>query len=149
MTTMTLSPDYGLVIFSCSVSTFIVTQFLGGDVMKARKAFDVPYPNLYATPGFHKKADEFNRVQRGHQSVFESLTPAVAMCAAGGLIYPRLSSVFMHTYLMGSVLFLKGYADVKLDVKNARYKKGGVLKPIGLLGLLVTSGMASWAVYKQ
>ena len=35
--------------------------------MKARKDFDVKYPNLYATPGLHKHADAFNSVQRGHQ----------------------------------------------------------------------------------
>lgn len=73
---MTLSltvPDgYGYVVLTSVVGQYFVSTYLGVEVMKARKAFNVPYPNLYATPGFHKQADEFNRVQRGHQNMYET-----------------------------------------------------------------------------
>lgn len=65
-------PDqYGYVILTCGVLPLFTNIYLGGPVMKARKALDVPYPNLYAVPGVHKNADEFNRIQRGHQNYFE------------------------------------------------------------------------------
>jgi glutathione S-transferase len=41
--------------------------------MKARKEYGIGYPNLYATPGYHDKADEFNRVQRSHQNYMEGM----------------------------------------------------------------------------
>ena len=63
-------PDgYAYVLFTCGMLPSITNILLGGKVMAARKKFNVPLPNLYATPGHHKEADSFNRVQRGHQHV--------------------------------------------------------------------------------
>ena len=101
--------------------------------MHARKKFDIPYPNLYATPGFHKQADDFNRVQRGHQSLFETMTIFISAALFGGIKHPLTATLASVLYFLGSVLFLAGYADTTLDVKTARYKKGGVLKWVGLL----------------
>lgn len=60
---------YPLVMLSSSVLPFVANVMMGGPVMKARKRFEVKYPNLYAVPGVHKDADAFNRVQRGHQNM--------------------------------------------------------------------------------
>ena len=100
---------------------------------------NIPYPNLYATPGHHEKADAFNRVQRGAQSVYESLSPMQCMALLGGLTYPVVSAAGFNVYLIGNFLYANGYADVKLDVKTARYKKGGWVKPLGMLACLGTS----------
>lgn len=55
-------PDlYPLVMFSASVVPFVTSTVLGGKVMGARKQFEVPLPNLYASPGKHKFADEVSR----------------------------------------------------------------------------------------
>lgn len=44
-------PDnYGYVILSCVVGQMFTAMYMGGPVMEARKKFNVPYPNLYATP---------------------------------------------------------------------------------------------------
>jgi glutathione S-transferase len=104
--------------------------------MKARDKFDVQYPNLYASPGYHKQADEFNRVQRGHQNMLESWTTFTAVSLLGGLKYPIAVSIYGILYSVGNILFQVGYADTTLDVKMARYKKGGGLKYVGLLGSL-------------
>ena len=117
---------------SCTQLPFVVSGYMGNAVMKARKNCDVPYPNLYATPGFHKQADEFNRVQRGHQSYFESYTNVAAMCLVGGLKHPLLAAVASVAFSVGSVFFQIGYADTTLDVATARYKKGGGVKWIGV-----------------
>lgn len=104
--------------------------------MKARKDYDVQYPNLYATPGYHKQADDFNRVQRGHQNSLEVMTTFTVTSLLGGLMYPIACSVYGVLFSLGNVLYLKGYADTSLDVKTARYKKGGIIRIFGLLGAI-------------
>ena len=48
----------------CWIPGMMLYGFIAmGPVMRARKAFDVQYPNLYGVPGVHKHADEFNAVQ--------------------------------------------------------------------------------------
>jgi glutathione S-transferase len=94
---------------------------------------------LYATPGYHKEADAFNRIQRGHQAYFENLSLATVAVLFGGLQYPIASAICGALYHIGSVFYQMGYADTKLDVAVARYKKGGMVKIIGLLGSLYMS----------
>lgn len=138
MPTIDVPEHYGLTLLAGVVAPFFTSLFLGGPVMAARKAFSVPYPNMYATPGHHKDADAFNRVQRGHQSMFESMGAVQLMTLVGGLSYPRVAAGGAIAYCVGSYLFLQGYADTKLDVSMARYKKGGSLKWVGILTALVT-----------
>ena len=127
-------PDaYGYVVLCVGVGSFLVTMMMGGAVMAARKKFNVGYPNLYAVPGYHKNADEFNRVQRGHQNMFETLSSVITMTLLGGLKHPISCSVAYCLYLLGSYFYLLGYSDSALDVKMARYKKGGGIKWIGIL----------------
>ena len=135
MVEITVPDTYGYVVLTTVVGgVFLIPGYLGGAVMKARTDMNVPYPNLYATPGFHKEADAFNRVQRGHQAIFETLS-AFALCnLLGGLKHPVACSVFAVCYSIGNIFYLKGYSDTSLDVKMARYKKGGGLKWVGLLG---------------
>ena len=101
--------------------------------MKARKEFDVKYPNCYGTPGFHKKADDFNRVQRGHMSFFETLPFTTMFGLIGGIKHPIVATVSGLAFSFGSVFYQTGYADTSLDVKVARYKRGGMLKWVGVL----------------
>jgi glutathione S-transferase len=127
-----LPSEYGYVILSCVVCPFVSSFLIGGSVMAARKSFDVQYPNLYATPGFHKQADAFNRVQRGHQSIFESLGCFIPAALIGGSKYPLFVSVSGIFYCVGSYLYMAGYADTKLDVDKARHMKGGPIRFLGL-----------------
>eukprot|EP00542_Grammatophora_oceanica_P011180 CAMPEP_0194028224 /NCGR_PEP_ID=MMETSP0009_2-20130614/2257_1 /TAXON_ID=210454 /ORGANISM="Grammatophora oceanica, Strain CCMP 410" /LENGTH=151 /DNA_ID=CAMNT_0038667557 /DNA_START=69 /DNA_END=524 /DNA_ORIENTATION=+ len=137
--TMEVPDAYGYVILGCAVLPVFTNLYMGGPVMKARSKFKVPYPNLYATPGYHKQADEFNRVQRGHQNMFEMITSFTALSLLGGIKHPIVTAVGGVFFCVGSVLFQIGYADTALDVKTARYKKGGMLKWIGLFLPLGTS----------
>jgi glutathione S-transferase len=125
MTTITVPDSYGYVILATAVgSLFVSPTLIGGIVMQAREKFNVPYPNLYATPGYHKDAEAFNRIQRGHQNMFETL-PTFAICnLIGGLKHPITCSVCAGLYSAGCYLFMLGYKDTSLDVKMARYKKG-------------------------
>lgn len=133
---ITVPDNYGYVILTCAVLPVITSFNMGGPVMKARKEFDVPYPNLYGTPGYHKKADEFNRVQRGHQNMFETLGTFQIAALIGGLKHPLTCAASGVFYCAGCFLFLKGYADQSLDVKVARHMKGGPIKYIGYFSAL-------------
>lgn len=131
-------PDkYGLVLLTCGALPAVTNLVLSGSVMKARKKYNVGYPNLYATPGYHDKADDFNRVQRGHQHMFESISDFRTNALIAGLKYPTVVTVCGIVYSLGNYLYMVGYSDTKLDVKTARLKKGG---PIHLLANLVVLG---------
>ena len=78
---------YGYVILTTVVGQFVTSFLMGGNVMEARKKYNVPIPNMYATPEYHKEADAFNRVQRGHQNLFESLGTYSLFALVGGLKY--------------------------------------------------------------
>ena len=148
--TITVPANYGYTILStCVGSLFLVPTYMGGPVMTARKDYNVPYPNLYATPGVHEKADAFNRVQRGHQNMFETLTTFAICNLIGGLKHPLACTAFACLYSAGCILYQAGYADTKLDVKMARYKKHGYIKFIGLFGSVfaavsVAGSMCGW-----
>lgn len=98
---------------------------------------DSQYPNLYATPGYHKDADDFNRVQRGHQKVYEHLSDFRAVAFIGGLVHPLTCAGCGIVYSLGNYLYMAGYSDTKLDVKLARLKKGGPMNMLALLTALV------------
>lgn len=85
MVSIDIPDNYGYVVLTTLVGQVFANGFMGGNVVKARKNLDVPLPNLYATPGVHKHAEEFNRIQRGHQSILEMITSVTAMALVGGL----------------------------------------------------------------
>lgn len=125
-------PDgYGYVLLTAGVLPAATNFILGFYfVAKARKQFDVKYPNLYAVPGYHNNADEFNRVQRGHQHMFEFLGDFQICSLIGGLQHPIMVAVAGLIWNIGAVLYMIGYKDTSLDAKTARLRKGGVFQPL-------------------
>ena len=91
--TLAVPNEYGWVVLGAGIGSMVCNIVLGGPVMKGRKELDVPLPNLYATPGVHKHAEEFNRIQRSHQNFMESLDSYIAMTLLGGLKYPVACAV--------------------------------------------------------
>jgi glutathione S-transferase len=139
MTVTIVAPEhYGYVLLSCVLGQFVASQYMGSQVMNARKKYNVLYPNFYATPGFHKEADAFNRLQRGHMNMFETAGIFSLMALFGGLKHPIAATVSSLLYSVGSALFQVGYADLTLDVAFARYKRGGGLKWVGFFGAMGT-----------
>ncbi|CAB9521156.1 microsomal glutathione S-transferase [Seminavis robusta] len=133
---MSVPDQYGFVILACGVLPLFTNVYMSGSVMKARDSFDVKYPNLYGVPGVHKYADDFNRVQRGHQNYFEHLTHFTVISLIGGLKHPLTCAASGVLFCLGSVLYQKGYSDTSLKVETARYEKGGVVKWIGYFAAL-------------
>mmetsp|Transcript_20875 Transcript_20875/g.23849 ORF Transcript_20875/g.23849 Transcript_20875/m.23849 type:complete len:152 (+) Transcript_20875:42-497(+) len=140
---LSIPDNYGYVFITCGVLPVITNLVISGSVMKARKTCDVQYPNLYATPGYHKKADEFNRVQRGHQHIFETLSDFRTVAFIGGLKHPITCAICGAVYCLGNYLYMAGYKDTKLDVKTARLQKGGPMSMLALLVSLVCAGKFS------
>ena len=105
---LTVPSNYGYSILGCAVAPYFAGFINSVFVMKARKKYDVQYPNLYAVPGFHKDADAFNRVQRGHQNMLETISDIRAMGLVAGLKYPVASGVLGLCYSMGCVLYMIG-----------------------------------------
>ena len=68
--------DYARVVAATGVT--MIPLFYGAyRVMRARKTYDVKYPNLYAPENHpHKKA--FDCAQRGHQNTLENYASTVA-----------------------------------------------------------------------
>eukprot|EP00531_Pseudo-nitzschia_arenysensis_P016517 CAMPEP_0116137350 /NCGR_PEP_ID=MMETSP0329-20121206/12203_1 /TAXON_ID=697910 /ORGANISM="Pseudo-nitzschia arenysensis, Strain B593" /LENGTH=151 /DNA_ID=CAMNT_0003632263 /DNA_START=96 /DNA_END=551 /DNA_ORIENTATION=- len=137
--TLEVPNEYGWVVLGAGVGSIVCNIVLSGPVMKGRTELNVPYPNLYATPGVHKHADEFNRIQRSHQNYMEMLDSYIAMTLLGGLKYPLACAAGSVLYYTGCILYQKGYIDSSLDVKTARYKKGGAIKWIGFLTSMIST----------
>jgi glutathione S-transferase len=146
MISIDVSPEYGWVILGAGIGSVITNFYLGGMVMTARKEHNVELPNLYAVPGFHKNADAFNRVQRGHQNYLENIGGYAILTLIGGLKHPVVCAVGSVCFTAGSILYMKGYADTELDVTTARYKKGAAIKWLGLLASLYSSGAMAYSL---
>lgn len=148
-TTITVPDNYGYVILSSLVLPWIASELMSGKVMGARKTYDVQYPNLYATPGYHKEAEAFNRLQRGHQNMFEYLTHFTVMSLIGGLKHPNTCIVGGVFFSVGSILYQFGYGNMTQDVKMARHTMGGPIRFVGVFGSLgccisIAASMCGW-----
>jgi glutathione S-transferase len=133
---MDLPKGYGVCILGCGVAPMIVSTLMGGQVMKARKKYDVNYPNLYAVPGVHKMADEFNNIQRGHQNMFETSIFYVPLSLITGLKHPLTIGLGGFAYCLGTWTFQSNY------MTGAKKRNDGVVakfKYVGLLTTLITS----------
>ena len=146
MVAIEVPAHYGWVVLGAGVAPVITSMMLSGKVMAARQAYNVQYPNLYAVPGFHKQADEFNRVQRGHQNYLENTDSYVIMTLLGGLKHPIACAVGTLCYCAGCYLYMLGYSDNSLDVKDARYKKGAAIKWIGFFTSLISCGKLAFSL---
>jgi glutathione S-transferase len=116
--------------------------------MAARKKYNVQYPNLYATPGYHKDADSFNRVQRGHQNMLEVVWFFVPAALIGGLKHPIAVAVEGVLFCIGSFLYQSGYSDNSLEVNKGRHMRGGPIKYIGLFGVMGAAISAAGSLIK-
>ena len=79
-----LTPEYGYCV-AAFFATILCNFYKVVTVVKARKLYDVQYPNLYAPDG-HKNKKEFDCAQRQHQQG-PHLIETLVMSGAAGLSY--------------------------------------------------------------
>ncbi|KAK0059065.1 microsomal glutathione S-transferase 3 [Biomphalaria pfeifferi] len=123
-----LPADYGYIALVVAES-WILLNYLGFQVMKARKKYDVQYPKLYS-----ETSNEFNCIQRAHQNTLEVYPQFLAFLLLGGLQMPRLSAVLGNIWLVSRVVYAHGYYTFDPSKRNR-----GAFGYIGLLGLLVNT----------
>ena len=67
-----LKSNYGLIGIVLLFNAYILL-YLGVNVGKARKEYDVDYPTMYANKHDNKNATIFNCIQRAHQNQLERM----------------------------------------------------------------------------
>ncbi|KAI9762194.1 MAG: hypothetical protein M4579_000517 [Chaenotheca gracillima] len=141
--TVEIPNEYGFVVLT-TVSTFFLNSWHALLVGRHRKAAQVPYPNLYASAEACKTSQEaysFNCAQRAHGHLLENFTPVVGSMLIAGVSYPITTSVLGLGWIVGRVLFAKGYTSEKLGGNGkGRYK--GIFYALFQFGLF---GLAGWS----
>jgi glutathione S-transferase len=122
---------------SVGIASSFVVAYLGFKVGAARKAANVPYPNLYASAEEAAKDKLkliFNCTQRAHQNTLENYPTFLMLLALGSMSRPQLSGIFGIIYLLGRLVYAAGYST---GVPQKRQR--GAFGYIGLFGLIYTS----------
>lgn len=147
MTTISLPLSFGYTVLAWVAGGLLFNQIIGGNVMKARKKYNVKYPTMYLGRN-EKHAQEFNSVQRGHQNMLE-VQGIVTICALLGSLQSencaKANAVGGVLYNVGSFLYAKGYSGAE-ENGSGRYKSGGGLKWLGILtawGTCIYFGLSS------
>jgi len=132
MASIKIDGDFGYVIGVVILGWFFL-QYLAFQVMKARKTYEVKYPNLYS-----QTSDEFNCIQRAHQNTLEVWPTFLVFLLLGGLYMPKLNAVFGLIFLCGRWLYAQGYYTFDPSKRNQ-----GAIAYIGFFGCFFsTIGLA-------
>jgi len=120
-------PDYYGGVLLIAVDSMFVNFWLARNVAVARKKYNIPYPIMY-----HPENNEFNCIQRAHQHTLELYPQFITLLLIGGLQHPRLAIGAGAVYLLGRILFAKGYSSG--DPEKRRRGEFGMLGFFTLLG---------------
>lgn len=86
----------------------------------------------YAPHG-HEKKKEFDCVQRGHQNTLEQFPTVATTAMCAGLAFPRAAATCLGFWIVGRVLFIRGYAT---GVPGKR-QFGGIVSHLGDIPLVI------------
>ncbi|KAL8581228.1 hypothetical protein ACOMHN_038328 [Nucella lapillus] len=98
-----LPEGYGYVVLVGCVGNTFVNMWLAINVSRARKRFDVAYPDMYCS------SKEFNCIQRAHQNFLEGQGQFLMLLFLGGLQYPKVTAGAGVMYLLSRVAYALGY----------------------------------------
>ncbi|CAF1126927.1 unnamed protein product [Rotaria sordida] len=135
--TFVLSREHGFAA-GVAVSSWFVLQYMGVNVMKARKRFSIEYPKLYSSDS-DPQSKKFNCIQRGHQHTLEVYPEFLLMLSLGSIRYPVISSIGGVIWLIGRIIFFQGYSTGQPEKR--RYGS------FGYFGLFTMMGCAIKSIY--
>ncbi|XP_078619802.1 glutathione S-transferase 3, mitochondrial-like isoform X3 [Branchiostoma floridae x Branchiostoma japonicum] len=98
-----VAPEFGYVVFSL-VATFVTYTYLGVNVGRARKKYDVKYPTMYSD-----KDQVFNCYQRAHQNMLEQLPLFLVFLLVAGVQFPVPSAIAGLVWNAGRIVYAHGY----------------------------------------
>ncbi|KAJ7964389.1 Microsomal glutathione S-transferase 3 [Quillaja saponaria] len=135
-----LPKEYGYVALVLVLYCFI-NFWMAGQVGRARKRYNVPYPTLYAAESDNKDAKLFNCIQRGHQNSLELMPIYFMLMVLGGLKHPCASAGLGALYVFTRFYYFKGYAtgDPQNRLKIGKY---GFLALLGLMICTISFGVS-------
>ncbi|KAF4089938.1 hypothetical protein AMELA_G00043930 [Ameiurus melas] len=123
-----LPANFGYVILTYFYSWVMLT-YLGVNVGRARKKYDVKYPTMYST-----KDDMFNCIQRAHQNTLEVYPQWLVFQTIAALVYPTAASVLGVIWVTSRFSYAWGYYT-----GNPAKRMNGAYGYIGLFGVIILS----------
>ncbi|KAK7088645.1 glutathione S-transferase 3, mitochondrial-like [Littorina saxatilis] len=128
-----LPEGYGYVVLVGAVGNTFVNMWMAINVGRARKRFDIPYPEMYSTTD---KGKEFNCIQRAHQNTLEGQGTFLTLLFIGGLQYPKITAGVGMMYLASRVAYALGYYTG--DPDKRRWGAFGHIAELVLLGNVIS-----------
>jgi len=107
--------------------------YMAFGVTGARKKYGVRYPAMYADEST-KDGHAFNCVQRGHQNSLENLATFNALLILAGLRFPVPAAVAGAAYLIGRIVYFKGYCESPKGRMKGGFMHLGTLALVGMVG---------------
>ncbi|CAM9792751.1 unnamed protein product [Ectocarpus sp. 12 AP-2014] len=129
MVTIELTPAHGLPMAVAICSVF-VTTWAGFGVAKARKKYEIKYPQMYAEQS-DANAVVFNCYQRAHQNVLENYPSFLLLLGLAAINRPIVAGVAGAIRLAGFVAYVIGYRT-----GNPEKRHKGAFGYIGLITML-------------
>jgi len=123
-----IAPQFGYVVLVC-IASFFVTMWLGINVGRARKKYEVKYPDMYSD-----KHVAFNCIQRAHQNMLEGYPAYLMLQVFSGLYAPTASAIGGAVFLCGRIAYARGYYT-----GDPAKRTQGAFGYLGLLILLANS----------
>ncbi|XP_035687232.1 microsomal glutathione S-transferase 3-like isoform X1 [Branchiostoma floridae] len=130
-----VAPEFGYVVFSL-VATFVTYTYLGVNVGRARKKYDVKYPTMYSD-----KDQVFNCYQRAHQNMLEQLPLFLVFLLVAGVQFPVPSAIAGLVWNAGRIVYAHGYYTGDPAKRNK-----GAFSYLGFFALL---GMSIYGAVRQ
>ncbi|GAB9472226.1 Microsomal Glutathione S-transferase [Globisporangium polare] len=137
MVKIVLLPGHGYIPL-LAVGTTFVNFWAAMQVGKARKKYNILYPQMYAEKS-DKNAKDFNCVQRAHQNILEQLPVFFTLLFTSSAFRPGIAAIAGVVRIAGFIVYVRGYASG--DPKKRMQGNFGYLGLLVSLGLSIEAGL--------